>query len=395
MKIALRICVLVFILVLLEGCWDRTELNDLAIVTAMSFDKAEDNQIITTVQIIVPQNQGGGGMSGAATSGAPHKTTIRSGVGINISDSLSKLQRIIPRKMFWGQCKIFIFSEDVAKAGIKDEFDFLMRHPQPRERAFVFVSKEKAAKTLEMFPPIERSSSEVLRKLTELKIGINVTLEQFSIMLKGDAEAAALPLVYILPKAEYAEPFQTIPYIMGTALFKKDKMVGQISEKTTRGVMWIINKIDDYTVTFEMNGKDDFVSIKPVNAKVKLLPKIRGDKWMMEIQVRATGDIIQNGTDLNPMNPKLLKKMESAFEKDINTRIKLAIQEVQKQKKTDILGFANAFHRKYPKQWEKNKDRWDVLYPQVKVTIDVTASILRPGLINSPGGIPIGEVQQK
>lgn len=394
MKIGLKLCILVSIFAFLEGCWDRTELNDLALITAMSFDLAEDKQIETTVQIIIPQNQGGG-MTGGASGGAPKKTTVRSEKGINISDALSKLQRKIPRKLFWGQCKVFIFSEEVAKSGIKDEFDFLVRHPQPRERAYMYVSKGKAADSLELFPPIERSSSEVLRELADLQIGIKVTLEQLSMNLKGDAEASALPLVHNLPKAKSAEPFQTIPYLMGTALFKKDKMVGQISEKTTRGVMWILNEVDEYTVTFTMDGEDNLVSLKPVKAKVKLLPKMDSDKWMMIIKVKAEGDIIQNGTVLNPMNPKLLDKMDKAFEDDIRERIEQSLREVQERYKTDILGFATAFHRKYPKQWEKNKDRWDELFPKVEVTVDIDASILRPGLINAPGGIPEEEVQEK
>jgi len=393
-KILFKCFTLVFIIVFLDGCWDRTELNDLALITAMSFDLAKDKQIQTTVQIIVPQNQGGS-MTGGVSGGAPKKTTVRSEKGINISDALSKLQRKIPRKLFWGQCKVFIFSEQVAKLGIKDEFDFLVRHPQPRERAYMFVSKGKAAESLELFPPIERTSSEVLRELADLQIGIKITLEQLSIRLKGDAEAYALPIVHNLPKAKSAEPFQTIPYIMGTALFKKDRMVGQISEKSTRGVMWILNEIDEYTVTFAMDGAKELVSLKPVRAKVKLLPKIEGDKWLMTIKVKAEGDMIQNGTALNPMNPKLLKEMDQAFQDDVRERIKLALREVQHKNKTDILGFATAFHRKYPKQWESNKDRWDEQFPMVEVKIDVNASIKRPGLINAPGGIPEDEVQQK
>lgn len=395
MKIFIKLCFAVSIFVFLEGCWDRTELNDLALITAMAFDAAEDKQIRATVQIIIPQNQGGGGMSGGVSGGAPKKTTVRSEKGFNISDALSKLQRKIPRKLFWGQCKVFIFSEQIAKSGIKDEFDFLVRHPQPRERAYMYVSKGKAADSLELFPPIERSSSEVLRELADLQIGIKITLEQLSMKLKEAAEASALPLVYNLPKAKSAEPFQTIPYIMGTALFKKDKMVGQISEKTTRGVMWILNEIDEYTVTFTMDGSNNLVSLKPVRAKVKLRPKMEGDKWLMTIKVKAEGDIIQNGTALNPMNPELLEKMNKAFQEDIRDRIELALREVQQKYNTDILGFATAFHRKYPKQWDKNKDRWDELFPKVEVKIEIDASIKRPGLINAPGGIPEEEVQEK
>ncbi|NRF93274.1 Ger(x)C family spore germination protein [Paenibacillus frigoriresistens] len=396
MKVCIKSLILILLISLLGGCWDRTELNDLALITALAFDKAENNQVKVTVQIVIPQVQGGVGMMGGSGGSAAKKTTVRTEEhGFDTADALSKLQRKIPRRLFWGQCKIFIFSESLAKTGIREQFDFLVRHPQPRERAFMFISKGKAADALELFPPIERSSAEVLRKLSELQIGIRVTIEQMSIMLKGDSQTAALPLVYILPKNKSAEPFQTIPYLFGTAVFKKDKMVGEISEKVTRGVMWIKNEIKEYTVTYEANESEGLVSLKPVKANVKLIPKIEGEKWMMTLKVQTEGDIVQNSTLLNPMNPDLLSNMNKAFANDVRGRIQLALQEVQERLKVDILGFATEFHRKYPKQWEKNKDNWEELFPKVEVNLDIKTQILRPGLINSPGGMPKEEVIEK
>lgn len=193
MKTFKKSAILFLLIFFLGGCWDRTELNDLALITAIAFDKAETNQVKVTVQIVIPQNQSGGGMMGGGSGGgAAKRSTVRSEEsGFDTADALSKLQRKIPRKLFWGQCKIFIFSDTLAKSGIREQFDFLVRHPQPRERGFMFISKGKAADALELFPPIERSSAEVLRKLTELQIGIRVTMEQLSIMLKGDSQTAA------------------------------------------------------------------------------------------------------------------------------------------------------------------------------------------------------------
>lgn len=392
-----KLSVAILLILLLGGCWDRTELNDLALVTALAFDMAENKQIRTTAQVIIPQNQSGAGMmgGGGAGGGTARRTVMRSEQGSNIADALSKLQRKIPRKLFWGQCKIFIFSDTVAKAGIREQFDFLVRHPQPRERAYMFVSKGVAADTLELFPPIERSSAEVMRKLSDLQIGIRVTLEQLSKMLKGESRAAALPIIYILPETKSSEPFQTIPYIFGTAVFKKDKMVGEISEKVTRGVMWVKNEIEEYTVTFKTEEEEGFVSLKPVKARVKLIPEIEGDQWRMTVKVRTEGDIVQNGTLLNPMNEELLSILEKAFVKDVTERIQLALREAQERLKADIFDFATEFYRKYPKQWELAKDQWDKKFPDVKVKVEVEAQILRPGLINTPGGMPKEEVKEK
>ncbi|MGW9528351.1 Ger(x)C family spore germination protein [Paenibacillus terrae] len=397
MRTLMKTAVFIPLLLLLGGCWDRTELNDLALISALAFDEAENNQVRATVQLIIPQNQTGGGAMGGGPSGggAAKRTAIRSETGLNITDALSKLQRKIPREMFWGQCRIFIFSESVARAGIRKHLDFLIRFPESRERAYMFVSKGEAAKALELFPPIENSSAQVLRKLADLRIGMRVTMHQLSLMLTGDSRTAVLPMIYILPKNKSAEPFQTIPYLLGSAVFKKDKMVGEISERVTRGVMWLRNEIGEYTVVFESEGSEGLLSLKPVKANIKLIPKIEGETWAMTVRVKTEGDIIQNGTMMDPMNPKLLTLMSKGFEDDVSERINSALHETQQRHKVDIFDFAQAFHRKYPKQWEKMKDRWDEQFPKVEVKTEIEAKILRPGLISSPEGVPKEEVKKK
>jgi spore germination protein KC len=391
-----RLAIILVSLLFLGGCWDRTELNDLALITALAFDKAENNQIQVTAQIIKPRSPSGGGMGeGGGGEQKGGQTTIRSEKGLNITDALSKLQRIIPRKQFWGVCDIFIFSDKLAELGIREQVDFLLRHPGMRERAYLFVSSGKAADTLELFPPIENSSAVALRKLSDLQIGMRITIEQLSQMLKGDSQAVAVPLVYILKKNKSAEPFQTIPYIFGTAVFKKDKMIGSISEKSTRGLLWIKDEIKEYTITYKKDDKGHLVSLQPVKAKVKLIPQIRGEQWIMTIKVKTEGDIVENDTNLNLMNSDLLSELDKAFENDIRERIEYSLEEVQHRLKVDIVDFAKEFHRKYPKHWEQAKDHWDEMFPKVKVNIEIEAHALRPGLINMPGGIPQDEVKFK
>ena len=61
-------------MILLSGCWDRVEINDLAIVTAAAIDATDDNQIELSLQVFIPKalgsggGQGGGGGGGGGTS---------------------------------------------------------------------------------------------------------------------------------------------------------------------------------------------------------------------------------------------------------------------------------------------------------------------------------------
>ncbi len=386
------------VLVLLSGCWDRVEINDLAIVTAAAIDVTDDNQLELSLQVFIPKALGsGGGQGGGGGGGEGPVTVIRSHKGVNMSDAISKLQSGFPRKIFWGQCKVFIFGEKLAKKGIQKEIDFILRHPQTRERSYLFVSKGKAKPLLEYQPSVERFTAESIRELSTLKIGMQVTTQDIDEMLIGEAQAAAIPIVFVTETS--VEKGQGKPVanatIHGTAVFKKDKMIGRMSEKATRGILWLRDEMETYTVTVEPKGMTGEISLNPVSAHVKLIPQIQNEKWKMLVKIDTEGAVVENGTNLLLSSPQSIKTVEKAFEKAIKKRIELALHESQHTVKADILGFGEEFHRKYPKQWKQIKNRWDQVYPDVEVKIDVEGHVRRQGYITKPGGMPENEVKEK
>ncbi|MGG4197640.1 Ger(x)C family spore germination protein [Peribacillus frigoritolerans] len=379
----------------LSGCWDRIEITDLAIVTAAAIDKRGNDQIELSVQVFIPSSiSSGGGQGGSSQGGGGVTTMVRNEKGSNISDALSKLQSKLPRKVFWGHCKVFVFGEKLAKEGIQEQLDFLLRHPQPREKANVYVSKGEAKPILESLPPLENYSGEVLRELSDLHIGMLVTLQDLDEMLTGTPRAAAIPIVKILPPGKGQTKLQGIPYIVGTAVFKKDKMTGTMTEKETRGLLWLRDEVESYTVTFQPKGVKGKISLSPVSAKVKIIPQITNDKWKLLVKISTDGAVIQNGTNLNLSNPKSLKAAERAYQKDIENRIRMAFLHIQ-HKKSDILGLGKDFYRKYPKQFNKVDNHWDEIFAEMEVEVDVAAHIRRQGYINKPAGLSENEVKDK
>ncbi len=153
--------------------------------------------------------------------------------------------------------------------------------------------------------------------------------------------------------------------------------------------------METYTVTVEPKGMTGEISLNPVSAHVKLIPQIQNEKWKMLVKIDTEGAVVENGTNLLLSSPQSIKTVEKAFEKAIKKRIELALHEAQHKMRADILGFGEEFHRKYPKQWKQIKNRWDQVYPEVEVKIDVEGHVRRQGYITKPGGMPENEVKEK
>src|SRR5690554_1788742 len=99
---------------ILSGCWDSIEIQNLAIITAAAIDSEENHKVKVSVQIFIPRTITSGESVEDPSLGS---TFVRDGIGKNLAEAISVLQTNIPRKLFWGQCKIFIFGQDLAKTG--------------------------------------------------------------------------------------------------------------------------------------------------------------------------------------------------------------------------------------------------------------------------------------
>ncbi len=375
--------ILVGSMLILTGCWDRIEINDLAIVTATGIDKSEDGQIELSLEIFIPKSMGGGSEGGGSvTSGGKQTTMITYHKGRNVAEALSKLQAELSRKVFWGSCKIFIFGEDVAKDGIQDHVDFLLRHPEPRERAYMFVGQGNAKRILDTKATLERYSADALRKLSKGEHGMNVTLQDLDEMLTSKDQNVVLPYLDVIKHSSDGDKNQDVIFD-GTVFFEKDRMVGVISESTTRGLLWLKEKLKDYTITFEPGEGNGKMSIFLVNNQVKLIPKIQNGTWKMIVDINTEGSLIQNGTDLDLDNPESERKVKKAYGDKVEERIRQVIADA-KEYKLDVLDYGKEFHRKYPQEWKQVENRWEEVFPEVQTEIHIKTNIRRQGYINGP-----------
>jgi len=373
-------------LFLLTGCWDRTEVNDLAIITAAGIDQSSDDTLELTVAVFAPKSANSSqqsSMGGGVGPNSGQQEVVRSAEGVTIADAMSKLQQKFPRRLFWGHANAIILGEELAKKDIRSQIDFILRYPEVRENAHIFISKQPAKEVLALNPPLERDISKVLLELSKLKIGMDVTAKDLSEMLLKDSGAAAIPYIEILPPEGGSSDNQTIADITGSAVFKNDKMIGKINTKVSRGIHWLRNEVKLAVVSIKPPKTEGYISLQLLRVHSQLIPKIENGRWKMTLKAVTQDDISQNETTLDTTDPKNIKMLEHLLSREITKRIRAAVDQSQKMN-ADILNFAGAFHRRYPAIWERNVSQWDEIFPQVDVKIIVDANIKRPGTTTIP-----------
>ena len=376
LALALAVCLLPA-----AGCWNAREVNDLAIITEAGIDLTEDGRIELSVKIYLTSpigDSGSGGQMSNQPNGDKGTSVIRTVTGINMADAASRLQKMVSRRIFWGQTEVFLFGERLARADLEAPMDFLMRHVASRERSHVFICDGTARDVLLLDPPIDRSVADALIAMAERQTGLNITMKELAQMMVGKAKAAVLPIVQINMHEEKQEAY---PFIEGLAVIKEGRMIARMNEQATRGVMWLRNEMKQATVTVTPDDSGGFVSLHLMRSHTRLIPSIENGRWIMTVRITGQDDIVENTSNLDLSEPAHLGKVEREMERFVEERVNLALNAAQKEFNADIFGFAEAFWRKYPKQWKANAGRWDEIFPKVEVRLETDLRIARPGLI--------------
>ncbi|MCU6797720.1 Ger(x)C family spore germination protein [Paenibacillus sp. WQ 127069] len=380
------------------GCWDRREINDLAIVLAVGVDRNSDNKIVLSAQVFFPKVAGGGpqGNTGGSGSNATGQTIMQSAQGVSIADAMTQLQSKLPRSLFWGQAEVIVIGEGAAAKGIRSYIDFFLRYDQFREHAYVYISKEKAEDILKLQPPLERSSAEVLREMGNLKLGAQITLKELAQKIDGASQGAVLTRIHITPFAAAVDPVHNNIQISGLTVLTKDKYVGSLQEKATLGTLLICNELETIIFSFPIEGTTGEISVNLLHAKTKLTPHIdKKGVWKMNLLIEAYGDLVLNTTDLSNISPEFIEKVKTGWSKALKSDVEESLRTVQRHLKADIFGFAEKFYQHYPKEWNKVKEHWNDQYPKLKIDVTIHTKINRLGKSVVPQGIPESHIRQK
>ncbi|WP_208592396.1 Ger(x)C family spore germination protein [Gracilibacillus suaedae] len=369
---------------LLTGCWDRKETNDLWVVTGVGLDQTKGGEVEVTVEIHSPSGNEGDGAGGEGNQAGGNKTILQTGKGVSIPKAIEDLDTKLPREILWSHTEAIVINKELAETGIREELDFFIRHPEPRLRSYVFISEGNAKDIMALLPPLERSSSEVLIELAKSEILMKVTLFDLMEMLKGESGASILPMIDILPPEEGKQPLETIAYINRSAILEHGRMIGTITDRLTRGVLWFRNEIKESTVTVKPEEADGLISMKLIKGRTELIPKIDGNQLKMTVKVETIDDVIQNKTNWDLKNMEKHKMLEKELAQKIEMRLTDTLEMVQKEMEVDIIDFGETFRQKHPDKWKSIKRDWKERFPSVEVTFEIKASVLRTG----QGSIP-------
>ncbi|NLG92172.1 MAG: Ger(x)C family spore germination protein [Clostridiales bacterium] len=364
MKTAKRLCILILVMnmMLLSGCWNYHELEDMSLVTGVAIDKGINGDTYHLTFEFVD------------LTGDQIKSKLVESDGNTIYDCIRNVTGKGEKKLNFTECKVIIISQDLASQGISPSLAWYIRDHEPRMNLNLIISKEKTANEILQEKPItdELISLEIWkalnRNVTTLGKVPCVELYQAINMLSDNGISLILPTIRI-------EKFSTSTALVldGTALFEGEKLFGYLDSEKTKYLLFIKNQIDGGLLLSDNDSGN--LCLEVVESNTKLTPKIENNEPSVDIKIkmRAMLSEDQSSTDHNTSDG--IKKVEREAEKTLTNSISDLIKSVQSQTTSDIFGFGTLFYQNYPEYWKKEKLKWKEQFPKLKCTVSASIKI--------------------
>ncbi|HEX2945723.1 MAG TPA: Ger(x)C family spore germination protein [Clostridia bacterium] len=417
-KSNLRLLIILIVLLpfAFSGCWDYMEYEDLALVSAIGIDTADSGQVAVTLQYLIPGGGQGGGGSGGGGHGGIGKSArtnpnvaIVSATGPTIIDAVDSIQQYLDKKLFYGYMEVLIIGEDAARSLLTDFISLNDRTPQLRTTAKLAIAEGKARDAVSTVESSTTTSpghyiSEAIDKSAKTGNTTSVIVQDFIEYMEEEGVEPVAPRIKTYNSeapgggensgkpAEGASNVVRIKArdgyhsISGIAIIKVEKLAGWFNKQEAKGFSWITGK---QMVSYESHKtipgakSNGILNYSITKSKSRIKAGLDNGKPSITLDVSAKSAKLRKYVktiESDDLTPDTINLLQKDLEETIRAEIDAALKKGQKDLKTDVFGFGQAFYTKYPSLWHSTlKDKWDEIFPDIPVTVNVKAKLNTTG----------------
>lgn len=397
------VTLLLFVPILLTGCFNSEQLNERMLVQAVGIDLV-DGVIEITLQVYAPATQGGSGIS--ATS---DNAKIVQAKGETVTQAIQNATLMQGKTVFMGHNRVIVLGNDLAASGILSTLDYFSSNASSRHNINVIIATNTASEILttkvnQGIVPAE-TFEKMITQANEIGLLKSVKLYELLSTLQNDYESATLPMIELVPD----EPTQTVNAssseseesssssnsnhenqntlddistikISGTGIIKDGKLQNTLTIHETRGLLFILNEVKDTTFTVQT---EDYVTsaIQIYSSKSKITPTIENDSLHFHLEITSQAQLGQRELAIGKeSNQSSIDRLEEATARLIEQECNLAYTKAVIETSADIFEYGNIIWQRNPNFWKMKKDNWSEAVNDITFTVNSTVVINRVGL---------------
>ncbi|MGO0060685.1 Ger(x)C family spore germination protein [Brevibacillus fluminis] len=367
------LCALLIPALLLSGCWDRREIEDIGMAVGMAIDKGpKANMLHLTTQFV--NTVAGNNKDVTQVHSYYNVDATGTAMLVMIRQMASKTDRT----PYFTHLKVVLISDEIARQYNMFELtNLLMRDHEIRRTVQMLVVKGKASDLLGAHTRKQEIPSLEIWGMTgndykSMYIPHVVTLGDISIHL---SDHNSFVIQYIrMEKGGFR--LSGVAVISG----KTKKLIGTIENLeqmsglsllllkgmgSSGGAIRITDPKTKKPLVFDVRNVNRRVSVNQSNGKIVFTAQIR-------LEGRLNEDWTYPG---NAFKESYLRERTKQFEQKVLQDTKAALAVLQKQLKVDVLGYEDKFRIADYASWKKWKNNWDDVFSKSEIIVDVKVFI--------------------
>lgn len=369
-KVILMTSVLLFSIIL-EGCWDAKELDDLAVPLIVTFDTAlesekqyPDDRYLVSIGIPIFYEE------------VEQKFHVVESTGEMIGEARERRNSQIGDKVILGQLQLLLIGEELAKTENILEFtDIVSRNPSIKDSLYVVIVKGRAVDLIKK--PIHDYPNIGLYLRSLLRDSKATLFYPYTTLFDLNRETLSYETAALLPHIIYREGNVVLA---GSCLINNGKVAGDLGREETETAVMLRGIKCRGTLSFEALKDGEVIdraTFSGGNSR-KVTMKREGDKYVFNIQIKLSG-IIAEHKEQKPMQDgmDLIKIFQDSLEQHIKKRAEAFVEKTQEEYKFDALSLASCI--KAHTREKLTKEDIDKIIEDAEINVEVKVQIDNAG----------------
>jgi Ger(x)C family germination protein len=373
-KLLLTAAAAIFIAMMLSGCWDIVDPQDINYFIAVGFDYENDQfivyaQMIDFAAVTTPE-------SGKPTQHQP--VLVGRGKGETAAQAFTDLYDSVQRRVIYGHVRAVVLSENIMKHGLlQDIFDLSSRYQELRFTPWVYGSKGDIEKVLSVSPffnlsPLASILHQPMEIYRQKSIVPPTMMRQILTDIREPGRTAIMPAIDITDTdwKEDLRPKEML-YLTGIFTFDAYRYTGYFSLDEIQGLRFVAKGIERTPLVIKHEGKI-YSEISLNKPKAKITPLLEDVRVRFQMQVTMTGNVIEV---IEPINEREMEKLASEqIRKEIISTYERALE-----KNVDIYQLEHLVYLKHNKWWQQHLKGGKLRLDKDSLEVDVKIDILSSG----------------
>ena len=351
--------ILIIVIIITTGCWDKVEIEDVGIVIGMSIDKLKaSSDIEITQQFINPSKE---------KMDNKKQYINMTNKASTIMQAITNSYKRLAQKASYEHLGIIILGEEFAKSNLS-ELDIFFRTRDLRRTTTILIARGFAKDIMDFRLEQKSIPSLYLTGISQNSFKTNEVPQQLTL---GELSKAISGRYDVLCQCINLKNKN----IGDSAIIggKDFKLKGFLNNLQTANVNFLLNNKVKGTVKIKKDKSSKTVIMEILDKEIKVSPKINNNKVNFDIKINLIGKIAENlDNEEDSFEKKYIEEIKSKMEQAVKIKALNGFYITQKYK-ADIFRFWKQVEITNPEFWKKNKDNWDKIFNKAtaKVTVDI------------------------